>query len=224
MTNELTKPARLYTYFRSSAAFRTRIALNLKGLAHDLVPVHLLRCEQSSEVFRLRNPQALVPVLEYGEVTISQSLAIMELLDELHPERPLLPKNAVDRARVRSMALAIACEIHPLNNLRVLNFLTEGLSVSMQGKTLWYRHWVESGLEALEKMVVSDGHREGFCHGDIPTMADCCLVPQIFNAQRFGCQLDQVPTLMAIHQRCMELDAFKRAQPSNQPDYENPTR
>lgn len=221
MTANPPQTIRLYSYFRSSAAFRARIGLNLKQLPYDLVPVQLLRSEQQSAPFLARNPQALVPVLEVGATTVTQSLAILEYLEEVYPSPPLLPPDAPGRSRVRALSLAIACEIHPINNLRALNFLTDELGIDAVGKLRWYRHWVETGLAALEAMLaVGDTTAGRFCHGDSPTIADCFLVPQIFNAQRFDCRLGHVPTLMAIHERCMELEAFQLAQPSAQPDFE----
>jgi len=174
----------LYSYFRSSAAFRVRIALALKGLAFDYVPVHLVRNEQLAPAFSALTPTRLVPLLTDGEARLSQSLAIIEYLDETHPQPPLLPGDALGRARVRALALDIACEIHPLNNLRVLRYLVRDLGVSEEAKNSWYRHWVESGLEAVELQLASHSATGRFCHGDAPTLADCTLVPQIFNAQR----------------------------------------
>ena len=208
----------LHNYFRSSASFRVRIALALKGLAYDYLPVHLARNEQLEPGYAALAPSRLVPVLTDGDARLSQSLAIIEYLDETHPEPPLLPADALGRARVRALALDIACEIHPLNNLRVLRYLVRDLSVSEDAKNVWYRHWVESGLEAVERQL--DGHPSTgrFCHGDAPTLADCVLVPQIFNAQRFDCRLDHVPTVMRVFDACMQLPAFDAAQPSRCPD------
>lgn len=212
---------KLYTFHRSSASFRVRIALNLKGIPYESVPVHLSRDggEQNLPAFKGINPQALVPVLidDAGHL-INQSLAILEYLEETCPEPALLPANAIDRARVRSLALAIACEIHPLNNLRVLNYLTGELSVSADQKNAWYQHWVELGLQQIEQRLASDSGAGRFCHGDTPTLADCCLVPQIFNAQRFACDLSNVPAVMRIFENCMELDAFQAARPERQID------
>jgi maleylacetoacetate isomerase len=212
----------LISYFRSSAAFRARIALNLKGIAHDIVPRHLLRDggAQFTPEFLALNPAALVPVLRDDDATLTQSLAIIEYLDETHPAVPLLPATPLERARVRALAMSIACEIHPLNNLRVLTYLTGELGIDADGKQRWYRHWVETGLGAVEGLLAGHPQTGRFCHGDSPTLADCCLVPQIVNAQRFGCHLDHVPTAMAIHERCMALDAFQRAAPAAQPDAE----
>jgi maleylacetoacetate isomerase len=212
---------KLYTYFRSSAAYRVRIALNLKGLAYETAPVHLLRNggEKLQEHYRKINPAGLVPSLQDGERILTQSLAIMEYLDEAYPGNPLLPSDLLGRARVRALAQIIACDTHPLNNLRVLKFLTRTLQVDEEAKSQWYRHWVEEGLRALEAHL--DGPETGtFCHGDTPTIADCCLVPQVFNAQRFHVDLSPYPNVMAIHERCSDLDAFAAAHPAQQPDAE----
>ncbi|MDO8178080.1 MAG: maleylacetoacetate isomerase [Undibacterium sp.] len=215
---------KLYGYFRSSASYRVRIALNLKGLDAEHVPVHLVNNggEQLSENFRALNPEALVPALmdiDAGQqIVLSQSLAIMEYLEEKYPTPALLPDNAADRAHVRSLGLSIACEIHPLNNLRVLKYLTTTLGLSDEQKNAWYQHWCISGLAALEQRLASDKRTGDFCFGHAPTLADCCLVPQIFNAQRFNCDLSGMPTLMRVNQRCLEMDAFIKAMPMNQPD------
>jgi maleylacetoacetate isomerase len=216
---------KLYSYFRSSAAYRVRIALNLKGLEYDAIPVHLLKQggEQLTPAYRKVNPQALVPALVDGaadELHITQSLAIMEYLDETHPQPPLLPPAAADRAYVRGIALAIACEIHPLNNLRVLRYLKHALHVSDDDKDAWYRHWCTQGLAEVEAMVASDARTGVFCCGDTPTIADCCLVPQIGNALRMNCDLSAMPTIMRIRDACLALDAFIKAAPENQPDAE----
>ncbi len=212
----------LYTYFRSSAAYRVRIALNLKALRYEPVPVHLLRNggEQRLPGHLARNPLGLVPVLRSGAGTFTQSLAIIEYLDEVHPAPALLPAEAADRARVRAIAQTIACDIHPLNNLRVLRYLTRNLGVSAQHKDDWYRHWVHEGLAAVERLLADDARTGEFCHGDAPTLADCCLVPQVFNARRFDCPLDEMPTIRRIVAACEGLDAFRRAAPENQPDAE----
>jgi maleylacetoacetate isomerase/maleylpyruvate isomerase len=210
----------LYNYFRSSASFRVRIALALKGLSYDYLSVHLQRNEQLAPDFAARNPLKLVPLLVQGEQSFSQSIAIIEYLDETHPEPALLPGDAVARARIRSLALDIACEIHPLDNLRVLRYLVKDLGVSEDAKNGWYRHWVEVGLAALEQRLAGDGATGVYCHGDTPTLADCCLVPQIFNAQRFNCRLDHVPTVMRVFDACMKHPAFQAAQPSACPDAE----
>ena len=205
---------KLYNYFRSSASYRVRIALALKGLDCELVPVHLVRGEQLAEAFGQIAPSRLVPLLDTGEQLLSQSMAIIEYLDEVHPEPPLLPGTPLDRARIRSLAQDIACEIHPLDNLRVLRFLVRDIKVSEDDKNRWYTHWVEQGLDAVEKRLAHDPRTGRFCHGDSPTLADCVLVPQIHNAQRFECRLDHVPTLMRVFGACMALDAFSKTQPS----------
>ncbi|WP_104205467.1 maleylacetoacetate isomerase [Billgrantia saliphila] len=209
----------LYGYFRSSAAYRVRIALNLKGLDYDQAPVNLVKGEQKDGDFRTRNPQGLVPVLETEDGTrLTQSLAICEYLDERHPERPLLPADAEGRARVRSLAQLIACEIHPLNNLKVLKYLVHELKVDDEAKQAWYRHWIAEGFTALEARLANEPGTGTFCHGNDPTLADICLVPQVFNAERFECDLAAYPTLRRITERCRELEAFRRAAPGEQPD------
>lgn len=213
---------KLYNYFRSSASFRVRIALALKGLDYEYASVHLLKGggQQFSGEFIAMNPAALVPVLDDDGTVLTQSLAIIEYLDETRPQPPLLPADAVARARVRAIALAIACEIHPLNNLRVLGYLTQTLGVSEDQKNAWYRHWVETGLVSVESMLATDPRTGSCCHGDTPTLADICLVPQIFNAQRFKARLDHVPTVMRIHEHCLTLPAFAETVPALQPDAE----
>jgi maleylpyruvate isomerase len=211
----------LHTYFRSSAAYRVRIALNLKGLEAQHVPIHLNRAggEQFGEKFRALNPQSLVPVWSDDAVVLSQSLAIMEYLDERYPTPPLLPASIEDRARAREIALAIACDIHPLNNLRVLKYLSAQHRVDDETKNAWVRHWIGLGLQALEARLAAE--RSGpFCVGTRPTSADCCLVPQLFNAQRFGVDLAPYPVLRSIDAACQALPAFADAHPSLQPDAE----
>jgi maleylacetoacetate isomerase len=204
---------KLYNYFRSSASYRVRIALALKGLDYDYQGVHLLKNEQLAESY------AAVSTLVDGDQVLTQSLAICEYLDETHPEPPLLPVgDPVGRARVRALALDIACEIHPLNNLRVLRYLVHDLKVSEDDKNRWYRHWVESGLGVVERQLQDDARTGRYCHGDTPTLADICLVPQIFNARRVDSRLDHVPTVMRIFDACMLLPAFDGTQPSKCPD------
>jgi maleylacetoacetate isomerase len=213
---------KLYTFFRSSASYRVRIALNLKGLAYEQIPIHLRRGggEQFAASYKALNPQALVPALEDGGQILTQSLAIIEYLEEHYPKRPLLPSDAAERARVRSMALIIACEIHPIQNLRVLVHLKNHLRQSDDDLNLWARHWIDLGLSALEQIVISLPKRGQFCFGDTPTLADICLVPQLANARRFGCDLSAYPTLLQIETACNALPAFADAAPENQPDAE----
>ena len=210
---------KLYTYFRSSAAFRVRIALNLKGLEYEPVFVHLARGEHRKPEYAAVDPQALLPTLVDGGQTLSQSLAIMEYLEENYPQPALLPKDAPGRARVRSLSLLVACEIHPLNNLRTLQHLKRALGQTEDQINTWYRHWIADGFAKLEADLARGGSGR-FCHGDSPTMADCCLVPQVFNAQRYKSDLTPYPTAMRIFDTCMSLEAFDRAQPSKQPDAE----
>jgi maleylacetoacetate isomerase len=206
----------LFNYFRSSASYRVRIALALKGLDYDYRSVHLVRNEHLQESYAAVSASRLVPILRDGDHTVTQSLAIMEYLDETHPEPPLLPKTAADRAWVRSLAMDIACEIHPLNNLRVLRYLVDSLKVSEDDKDRWYRHWVEAGLQVVESRLAA---RPGtFCLGHTPGLADCTLVPQIFNAKRFKCNLDHVPIVMRVFDACMKLDAFEKTRPEACPD------
>jgi maleylpyruvate isomerase len=212
----------LYTYFRSSASYRVRIALGLKGLDAMQIPVHLNRDggEQFQPDFRAVNPQALVPVFAEGELVLTQSLAILEYLEERYPDPPLLPDSVEGAARARQIALAMACDIHPLNNLRVLKYLTGPLKLSEEAKGTWVRHWTCLGLEAIEAQV-RQSHRAGeFCVGETPTIADCCLVPQLFNARRFGVDLAPYPTLLAIDEACQRLVAFDEAHPDKQLDAE----
>jgi maleylacetoacetate isomerase/maleylpyruvate isomerase len=213
---------KLYNYFRSSASFRVRIALNLKGLPYAYVPVHLTRGggEQLGSAYRGLNPASLVPTLEHDGAILTQSLAIIEYLEERYPQPPLLPHEPHDRAYVRAVALSIACEIHPLDNLRVLRYLVKEMGVSEQNKDRWYKHWVEEGLAQLEAMLAAQKRTGRYTLGDHVTIADVLIVPQIFNAKRYDCRLDHVPTIMRIFDACMQLPAFIDAQPSKQPDAE----
>lgn len=213
---------KLYTYFRSSAAYRVRIALNLKGLPYEAIPVHLLNNggEQLSAQYRGVNPGALVPALDDDGAVLTQSLAILEYLDERHGQAPLLPADPLGRARVRALAQTIACDIHPLGNLRVLKYLTDTLGADAQAKQAWSRHWIEQGFAALEQLLARDAIGGPFCHGDTPTMADCCLVPQVFNARRFHVDLTPYPTIVAIDSACNALPLFQAAHPAQQADAE----
>jgi maleylacetoacetate isomerase/maleylpyruvate isomerase len=209
---------KLYTYFRSSTAFRVRIALNLKGLKYEPVFVHLAKGEHRAASYAGINAQALLPTLELDDGTrLNQSLAIIEYLDEKHPQPPLVPKDVLARARVRSLSLLVASEIHPLNNLRVLQHLKR-LGQTQEQIDTWYRYWIADGLAKVEAEL--QGEAGKFCHGEAPTMADCCLVPQIFNAKRFNSDLAPYPTIMRVFENCMKLESFDRAQPSKQPDAE----
>ena len=209
---------KLYTFFRSSAAYRLRIALNLKQLSCETTPINLRDGEQFSDSYRAVNPQARVPSLDVDGDLLIQSMAIMEYLEETHPEPPLLPSDPVGRARVRGLADLIACDIHPLNNLSVLVLLENQFKLSKDDVARWYCHWIEAGFAALEPLLAGASETGGFCHGDSPGLADICLVPQVFNARRFDCPLDAYPTLMGIFESCMKLPAFDAAQPSKQPD------
>ena len=207
----------LHTYFRSSAAFRVRCALNHKGLAWSPEVVWLLADEQRSPAYRTLNPQALVPTLIDGDSVLNQSLAIIEYLDETKPGPKLLPADPAGRARVRSLSLLVACEIHPVNNLRILKYLKDVLGHDQATVDAWYRHWVAEGLGAFESEL-ADPRTGRYCHGDAVSMADCCLVPQIFNAQRFKCDLSPYPATLRVFEALMRLPAFDAAQPSKQPD------
>ncbi len=211
-----------YEYFRSSAAFRLRIALNLKQLHLERRYIHLLNGAQRAPDYLAINPQGLVPFLADGEFGLSQSLAIIEYLDETHPEPPLLPETPRDRAWVRSVALLIACDIHPLNNLRVLNYLADPLQQNEEARNRWYCHWIREGFVALEEMLVQRKVQSPFCLGETPTLADICLVPQVANALRFKCPLDAFPTLVGIYHHALKLPAFDAAQPARQPDCPKP--
>ena len=212
---------KLYGYFRSSAAFRTRIALNLKGLSYEQASLHLRSGQQSAPEFLKLNPQGLVPALQDGPHLLTQSLAIIEYLDETHPQPPLLPKGPVERARVRALALAVACDIHPIDNLRVLVYLKNKFKISAEQNDEWYRHWINDGFKGLEGLLKSGGTGR-FCHGDAPGLADICLVPQVFNAKRVYSDADLAvfPTIMRVFGECMKVPAFDAAQPDKQPDRE----
>lgn len=214
---------KLYGYFRSSASYRVRIALNLKGLDYESIPVHLVRSggEQLSPEYRQISAAGLVPALideVAGSGAITQSLAIIEYLEEAYGGAALLPTSPQDRAYVRSIALSIACDIHPLNNLRVLRYLVRDLHVSDADKDAWYRHWCEQGLASVEATLVRDPRTGKFCYGDTPTVADCCLIPQVFNARRLGCDLSAMPTVQRINNLCEALEPFQRAAPAAQAD------
>lgn len=212
---------KLFDYFRSSAAYRVRIALNLKGVAPERAFVHLRRGAQREDEYLALNPQGLVPTLvtDGGDV-LTQSLAILEWLDETYPAPPLLPQDALGRARVRSLALAVACDIHPLNNTRVLAYLTGTLGVSEEQKNGWYSYWIDTGFEALETRLAREPSTGRFCHGDAPTIADICLVPQMANARRVNFDFAPYPTLRRVEAACVALPAFANAAPAQQPDAE----
>ena len=210
---------KLHNYFRSSASFRVRIALELKALPYEYIAVHIARGDHKKEPYAALSADMQVPLLEVDGERLSQSMAIIEYLDETHPVPALLPADALGRARVRALAQSISCEIHPLNNLRVLKYLVRELRVEEDAKNIWYRHWCREGLVAFEKQL-AQLPASTYCYGDTPTLADCCLVPQIFNAQRFNVNLDGLPRTMAAFQACMALPAFQKAQPSACPDSE----
>lgn len=214
---------RLYSYFRSSASYRVRIALALKGLPYEYAAVHLLRGggQQHSEVYRDVNPDGLVPALEDRTHTLTQSLAIIEYLEELHPSPALLPSDAADRAYVRAVAFQLACDVHPINNLRVLQYLSKTIGITDDQKTAWYRHWIDTGFGSLERKLQTDGRVGEFVYGDSPTLADVCLVPQVWNARRFEIPLEHYPTLTRVADNAMRLDAFVQAEPSNQVDVQD---
>ena len=213
---------KLYTFFRSSASFRVRIALNLKGLSYEQVPIHLRRGggEQFTAGYKQINPQSLLPTLENDGRYLTQSLAIIEYLEEQYPTPPLLPKNAADRALVRSMALVIACEVHPIQNLRVLNYVKKEYNQTDEQVNRWALHWIDLGLASLEQMIGAQTARGNFCFGDTPTLADICLVPQLGNARRFGCDLSRYPDILSIEKVCIAIPAFADAAPEKQPDAE----
>jgi len=211
---------KLYGYFRSSAAYRVRIALNMKGLDYEQLSVHLAKGRQHDPAFSAISPQNLVPVLEHDGRLLYQSLAIIQYLEEKFPEPRLLPGDSPGRNRVRSLALISACEIHPLNNVRVLNYLSGTLKLSDAQKTAWYHHWVTVGFEALERRLAGERETGRYCHGDEPGFADISLVPQVANADRFKVDLTPFPTIRRINEACLKLEPFRNAMPANQPDAE----
>lgn len=210
----------LYDYWRSSAAYRVRIALNLKALQVEQRSIHLVRDggEQHQPNYSALNPQQLVPTLVHGDAVLTQSLAIIEYLEETWPQVPLLPVDRLGRSQVRALAGIIACDLHPLNNLRVLQFLVDNLDHSDSKKMNWYRHWVKTGLTAFEAMLTKFGKAGVFCHGRQPGLADCCLIPQVYNAKRFSCDLDAYPLIRQIAANCDQHEAFVQAAPEQQPD------
>lgn len=209
---------RLFSYWRSSASYRVRIALNLKHLPYEIVPVHLVRGEQHGE-YRQRNPQGLVPALEHDGLILIQSLAIIDYLDRQYPQPPLLPEDAAGRARVNALAQIVVAEVHPLNNIGVLNYLSEEMGATEAQKQAWYERWIARGFDALETLL-QDQQTGEFCHGDAPTLADTCLVPQVYNARRFNCDLGPYPAILRVEANCLELKAFQDAVPERQPDFE----
>jgi len=213
---------KLYTFFRSSASYRVRIALNLKGLTYEQAPIHLRRGggEQLTAAYRAVNPQALVPALEDNGKILTQSLAIIEYLEEKHPKPALLPTDLADKALVRSMAMVIACEVHPIQNLRVLNHVKKEYGQTDEQINRWAQHWIDLGLSGLEQMIAAQPKRGKFCFGDTPTLADICLVPQLGNARRYGCDLSKYPAILDVEKNCMALAAFADAAPEKQPDAE----
>jgi len=214
---------KLFSYFRSSAAYRVRIALNFKGLPYEILPVHLLRDggQQKQANYLQLNPIGLVPTLLDGNIALTQSLSIIEYLEESYPNTiALLPTTPTARARVRALALTVACEVHPLNNLRVVQYLRNKLSIDDVALNAWYRHWVSTGLDAMEQMLCVNSATGRFCHGDNVSIADCFLVPQVFNARRFNVPMDRYPTIARIETACLALDAFRNASPEAQPDAE----
>ena len=210
---------KLHNYFRSSASFRVRIALELKGLNYDYSAVHLARGDHKKPPYADLSADTLVPLLEVDGQQLSQSMAIIEYLDEKHPTPALLPADSIGRAKVRALAQSISCDVHPLNNLRILKYLTKELKVEDEAKNTWYRHWCREGLVAFERQLAQLSASD-FCYGNTPTLADCCLVPQIFNARRFDTDLSSLPRTMAAFDACMALPAFQKAQPSACPDFE----
>lgn len=209
---------KLYTYFRSSASFRVRIALNWKGIAYEPSLINLPKQEHLDPKYKAVSPIGLVPTLDDGGHLLAQSLAIMEYLDEAHPGPKLLPSDPLDRAYVRALAQIVACEIHPLNNLRILKYVKRTYGLDEEGVNSWYRHWIAEGFAMMEGFLQTNAKHGAYCYRDQITIADCSLVPQVFNAQRYQCDLAPYPTVMRIHENCMKLDAFIQAQPGKQPD------
>ena len=211
---------KLYGYFRSSASYRVRIALSLKGLDYDLQPVHLRRNEQRAPEFLERNPQGLVPALEHDGAVLAQSLAIIEYLEERFPEPPLLPAAPADRAWVRALAQIVACDVHPINNLRILQYLEKDLGLDDEARAAWARRWIDHGFAAMEAMLKDDPRAGNHCFGNRPTLADVCLVPQVVNSRRFDVDMARYPALARVHENCMRLPAFADQAPERQPDAE----
>jgi len=208
----------LYSFFNSSTSYRVRIALALKGLDHDYRGVNIRTLEHRAADYVARNPSANVPLLVDGEVQLGQSLAIIDYLDATYPEPRLLPQDTMQRARVLEVSLAIACDIHPVNNLRILKYLTDVLGVTEEQKKAWYDHWVQDGLAAVERLLRAHGSSP-YCFGNAPTLADCCLVPQVGNALRMGCDTSAYSRVMAVYEHCQQQAAFQQASPARQPDY-----
>ena len=209
---------KLYTFFRSSASFRVRIAMNCKGLKYEPAAVSLAKGEHLEAAYRSVSSQGLVPALDDAGRILTQSLAIIEYLDEVDPGPKLLPSDPLDRAYVRALSQIVACEIHPLNNLRTLKYIRKAYKLDEEGVNAWYRHWIAEGFEMVESFLKRERKHGKFCFRDQVTMADCCLVPQVFNAQRYNCDLKPYPAVVRLHEECMKLEAFIAAQPSKQPD------
>ena len=217
----MSKQITLTTYFRSTAAYRVRIALNHKGIDHTLLPVNLLTGEQREDSFLAHNPQGLLPTMQIDDSVLTQSMAILEYIEETYPEQALLPEDALQRAAVRSFAHSIACDIHPLNNLRVLKYLANDLNVDEGEKLQWYHHWLEQGFSAIEKQLASNTARDHFCFGGSPTMADICLIPQVYNANRFEFDMSNYPLISEVNEHCLQLPAFAKSTPEQQPDFKS---
>lgn len=209
---------KLTTYYRSTAAYRVRITLKLKGVAHELIPINLLKGEHKESEFLAKNPDGLIPTLETDDYALSQSIAILEYLEEAYPKVALLPNDSLDRATVRGLVQTIASDMHPLNNLRVLQFLVNEMGVSEEQKLQWYQHWIANGFTGLEARLAKSSDTGKFCFGDSPSMADVCLVPQVYNAHRFDCPMEDYPTISQINNHCMSLSAFADTAPSRQSD------